>query len=38
MAARMKRFIKDERLLEGYTPKWSVGCRRIAPGDPYMVA
>ena len=34
--ARMAEFIKDERLLEGFTPKWGVGCRRITPGDPYM--
>ncbi|PSN74052.1 FAD/NAD(P)-binding domain-containing protein [Corynespora cassiicola Philippines] len=36
--ARMKEFIKDERLLEGFTPKFEVGCRRITPGDPYMEA
>ncbi|KAL6710120.1 hypothetical protein ACN47E_009911 [Coniothyrium glycines] len=35
---RMKEFIKDERLLEGFTPKFEVGCRRITPGDPYMEA
>lgn len=35
---RMKEFIKDERLLEGFTPKFEVGCRRITPGDPYMHA
>ena len=34
----MKTFLKDEKLVEGFTPKFSVGCRRIAPGDPYMVA
>lgn len=22
----------------GFTPKWSIGCRRITPGDPYMEA
>jgi len=35
---RMKEFIKDERLLQGFTPKFEVGCRRITPGDPYMLA
>jgi hydroxyversicolorone monooxygenase len=35
---RMAEHIKDERLLEGFTPKWSVGCRRVSPGDPYMKA
>ncbi|KAH7070063.1 hypothetical protein FB567DRAFT_218995 [Paraphoma chrysanthemicola] len=35
---RMKEHIKDERLLEGFTPKFEVGCRRITPGDPYMEA
>ena len=37
-ADRMAEFIKDKRLLEGFTPKFGVGCRRITPGDPYMVA
>ncbi|CAO2658339.1 Nn.00g060620.m01.CDS01 [Neocucurbitaria sp. VM-36] len=36
--ARMKEFIKDEKLLEGFTPKFEVGCRRVTPGDPYMKA
>ena len=35
---RMKEFLKDERLLKGFTPKFGVGCRRITPGDPYMAA
>lgn len=35
---RMAEFIKDERLLKGFTPKFDVGCRRITPGDPYMEA
>jgi cation diffusion facilitator CzcD-associated flavoprotein CzcO len=35
---RMSEFIKDKRLLEGFTPKWALGCRRITPGDPYMKA
>jgi hypothetical protein len=33
---RMAEFITDKRLLDGYTPQWGVGCRRITPGDPYM--
>lgn len=35
---RMAEFIKDERLLKGFTPNWGVGCRRVTPGDPYMKA
>ena len=35
---RMRDWIKDERLLKGFTPKFGVGCRRITPGDPYMMA
>jgi cation diffusion facilitator CzcD-associated flavoprotein CzcO len=35
---RMKDHIKDERLIQGFTPKFEVGCRRITPGDPYMNA
>jgi cation diffusion facilitator CzcD-associated flavoprotein CzcO len=30
--------IKDPVLLEKMIPKWSVGCRRITPGDAYMRA
>lgn len=36
--ARMAEHIRDKRLLQGFTPKWSVGCRRVTPGDPYMKA
>jgi len=36
LKARMAEFIKDERLLKGFTPKFGIGCRRITPGDPYM--
>lgn len=36
--ARMAEFIKDKRLLDGFTPKFGIGCRRITPGDPYMEA
>lgn len=28
---RMKELIKDERLLQGFTPKFSWGCRRVTP-------
>jgi cation diffusion facilitator CzcD-associated flavoprotein CzcO len=31
--ARMAEFIKDERLLKGFTPKFGIGCRRITPGN-----
>lgn len=34
--ARMAEFVKDKRLLEGFTPKFGIGCRRVTPGDPYM--
>ncbi|KAF2088438.1 FAD/NAD(P)-binding domain-containing protein [Saccharata proteae CBS 121410] len=35
---RMAELIKDKRLLEGFTPRFQVGCRRVTPGDPYMQA
>ncbi|KAI8931470.1 hypothetical protein NX059_011138 [Plenodomus lindquistii] len=35
---RMSEFIKDKRLLDGFMPKFEVGCRPITPGDPYMKA
>lgn len=35
---RMSEIIKDERLLQGFSPKFGLGCRRITPGDPYMEA
>ncbi|KAI9708230.1 MAG: hypothetical protein M1820_004184 [Bogoriella megaspora] len=38
MTERTKQFIKDERLLKGFAPKFGLGCRRITPGDPYMAA
>jgi hydroxyversicolorone monooxygenase len=34
LKARMAEFLKDERLLEGFTPSWGIGCRRVTPGDP----
>jgi hypothetical protein len=30
---RMAEFIKDKRLLQGFTPAFPVGCRRITPGE-----
>ena len=33
---RMSQYIRDPRLLQGFTPKWAVGCRRVTPGDKYM--
>lgn len=36
--ARMAEHIKDKRLLDGFTPKFGIGCRRVTPGDPYMEA
>ena len=35
---RMGEMIQDDRLREGFTPKFGFGCRRITPGDPYMEA
>lgn len=35
---RMRDKIKDERLLNGILPDFPAGCRRIAPGDPFMEA
>lgn len=34
----MAEWIKDERLLKGFTPNFAIGCRRVTPGDPYMKA
>lgn len=31
---RMKEFIKDERLLQGYTPKFQVGCKSTRDEEP----
>lgn len=36
--ARMAEHLKDERLLKSFTPSWSIGCRRVTPGDPYVKA
>ncbi|KAH7067984.1 hypothetical protein BKA63DRAFT_423015 [Paraphoma chrysanthemicola] len=35
---RTREWIKDEKLVEKVIPSWSPGCRRITPGDPFMVA
>lgn len=35
---RTKEMIKDPELAEKLIPKWSIGCRRITPGDPYINA
>ncbi|RBR09789.1 hypothetical protein FVER53590_13320 [Fusarium verticillioides] len=37
-AQRTRKIIKDYRLFEGHLAKFSVGCRRVAPGDAYMKA
>lgn len=37
-ADRTKGMIKDKKLGEKITPSWSLGCRRITPGDPYIMA
>lgn len=34
--AKLAEMIQDKRLLEGFTPSWPIGWRRITPGDPYM--
>ncbi|KAB2579998.1 putative sterigmatocystin biosynthesis monooxygenase stcW [Lasiodiplodia theobromae] len=38
MRARMQKWIRDPRLVEGFTPRFEIGCRRVTPGDPYMEA
>jgi hypothetical protein len=38
MTKRTREWIKDDAIFENIIPSFSVGCRRIAPGDPYMVA
>ena len=35
---RMAEFIKDPRLLKGFTPKFAIGCRRITPGKSTYLA
>ncbi|KAF5585023.1 sterigmatocystin biosynthesis monooxygenase stcW [Fusarium subglutinans] len=35
---QMKIKIKDPRLLQGFTPEFVPGCRRITPGDPFIYA
>jgi cation diffusion facilitator CzcD-associated flavoprotein CzcO len=29
---RMREFIKDDRLFQGFSPKFAIGCRRVTPG------
>ncbi|KAJ4174788.1 hypothetical protein NW754_005212 [Fusarium falciforme] len=38
MTKRTREWIKDDAIFENIIPTFSVGCRRIAPGDPYMLA
>lgn len=38
MRARMQKWIRDPRLVDGFTPRFEIGCRRVTPGDPYMEA
>ncbi|KAH6991435.1 hypothetical protein BKA56DRAFT_475053 [Ilyonectria sp. MPI-CAGE-AT-0026] len=35
---RTREWIKDDYIFDNIIPNFSVGCRRIAPGDPYMLA
>ncbi|KAH7120227.1 hypothetical protein B0J13DRAFT_589679 [Dactylonectria estremocensis] len=35
---RTREWIKDDEIFANIIPDFSVGCRRIAPGDPYMLA
>ncbi|KPM44872.1 putative sterigmatocystin biosynthesis monooxygenase stcW [Neonectria ditissima] len=35
---RTREWIKDDEIFAKIIPDFSVGCRRIAPGDPYMLA
>jgi hydroxyversicolorone monooxygenase len=37
-SARMKNFIPDEEVFSKLLPNYAVGCRRLAPGNPYMRA
>ncbi|KAJ4109431.1 hypothetical protein NW765_004319 [Fusarium oxysporum] len=38
LTERTREWIKDDELFEKIIPPWSPGCRRITPGDPFMVA
>ncbi|WKT43594.1 Flavin monooxygenase-like [Fusarium oxysporum f. sp. vasinfectum] len=38
LTERTREWIKDDELFEKIIPSWSPGCRRITPGDPFMVA
>lgn len=35
---RTAKMFKDKELAKKITPDWSLGCRRITPGDPYIMA
>ncbi|EWG54448.1 hypothetical protein FVEG_17322 [Fusarium verticillioides 7600] len=38
LTERTRKWIKDDELFDKIIPSWSPGCRRITPGDPFMVA
>ncbi|KAH6985121.1 hypothetical protein EDB80DRAFT_767984 [Ilyonectria destructans] len=38
LTQRTREWIKDDELFEKIIPSWSPGCRRVTPGDPFMVA
>ncbi|PSN66538.1 FAD/NAD(P)-binding domain-containing protein [Corynespora cassiicola Philippines] len=38
LTKRTREWIKDEKLFGQFIPTWSPGCRRITPGDPFMLA
>ncbi|QGI92395.1 hypothetical protein CEK26_005464 [Fusarium fujikuroi] len=38
LTERTRKWIKDDELFNKIIPSWSPGCRRITPGDPFMVA
>ncbi|KAJ4236796.1 hypothetical protein NW757_013372 [Fusarium falciforme] len=38
LTKRTREWIKDDKIFNNIIPKFSVGCRRIAPGDSYMLA
>ncbi|EWZ00020.1 hypothetical protein FOYG_03932 [Fusarium oxysporum NRRL 32931] len=38
LTERTRKWIKDDELFDKIIPSWSPGCRRVTPGDPFMVA
>ncbi|KAH7042232.1 hypothetical protein B0J12DRAFT_712700 [Macrophomina phaseolina] len=38
LTQRTREWIKDDELFKKLIPTWSPGCRRVTPGDPFMVA